>query len=213
MFFTRIQSMLEFIVFAGGIALIYVGTQQSNSMITSIGVIVVGIAVLMRGVRVIRTRRDAQSQREQTGSIRTTTYGGCAAVVRGIVTLIVGVSIVVIGLFGLSLGRDAVANFVSESPGILAMILGAMGVLILIPEFIGSHRLLQRNIISRTITRFWIVVGIVICAAIFAYGWLLYTDPETADILRNSVLDALPPEIQQIWDAYGVQLNDTAPIE
>lgn len=205
--------MLEFIVFMGGVALIYVGTQQGSSVIASVGVIIVGVAALMRGARVIRTRRDEHSERAQTGNIRVTTYGGCAAIVRGISTLIVGVSIIVVGLFGLILGREQVATIVSESPGILAMVLGAIGILALIPEFIGSHRLQQRNIISRTITRFWIVIGMVICAGLFAYGLLLYTNPAAAETLLNSVLDALPPDIRAMWDSFGVQLNEVTPTE
>jgi hypothetical protein len=133
---THKWQLLFLVPMIGGGLLFALGTQQPESPLTTIGLGLLGVGIILLGLDSIITC-EAIFQHEE--SYTTETYTGFSAVVWGVCFVLVGLGIVS-GAVIYGIGKDeAVLAHIGQHPGLALIYAGAIVLTMAIPGIIGSH--------------------------------------------------------------------------
>jgi hypothetical protein len=193
---------VQFVFFIVGVGLFFVGGQREAPAIAMLGLLPIGFAIILRGIHVMRTRRDVQRDADYTHPVRT--YSGNAAYLRGLMAVLTGLFLMAIGALPIFNLEDALANFVANSPAAIPLIIGVVLVFTLLPQLVGSDQMMSKNIISRLIERVFILFFLVIGVILLVFGFLQATDPPAAEAFYREGVQMLPDDIQQQVEAWNL---------
>jgi uncharacterized membrane protein len=194
---------VQLVCFIVGLGLFFVGGQREAPAIAMLGLLPIGLAFLLRGIHVMRTRRDVQRDSDQTHTVRT--YSGRAAYLRGFIGAITGLLLMVTGTLPMFNLEDDLADAVMNNPALLPVLIGVVTVFTLVPQLVGSDQMMSKNIISRLVERVFILFFLAIGLILLVFGFLQATDPPAAEAFYRQGVQMLPDDIQQeveTWNLY-----------
>lgn len=189
---------LELGLILASAALIIFGWEQDNFLLVGIGLSVAGIAFILWGLEAVLSKQfTTYDEYADTNIYRTYTYSGLAAVLRGFGSISLGLALIVLGILVILNAGTFVQAFVESYPGLVVSLFAVAGIIMILPEIIGSDQFRKRNIISKSLGRIVRSLGLLLCVAIAVLGVLYTNDPA----IISDIIALLPEDVQQTIEA------------
>ncbi len=134
----KLRTWLPIILVVAGFGLIYVGTELSVPLLIHVGLLPIGGGLFLFGWDAIQKRRSSYTGGEQDAS-QTETYFGLAAVMDGIVLVLLGIAVFVLGVILIVGLGEYVLEKVQERPGSLMVFVSALLIATSITWVLGSQ--------------------------------------------------------------------------
>lgn len=188
----RHRTRLELVIIGIGILLMIIGVERDVLPLAGVGLALIGLSFLMWGTESLIQRKDVQHHRnDDTHRVyRTSSYSGSAAMLRGVLSISIGLIIVASGLIVLGGFQGIIRQLIDDEPGVIVVAIGIAMTAWLLPELIGSDEFRERNFLSKLIGRVIRLGALLFSIAIIVVGGLLIVNP----IALDNLIEQLPPE-------------------
>jgi hypothetical protein len=183
----KIRKWLPILLFAGGFLLAYGGWKLSLSWIIYLGFLPIGAAVILFGIDAIQKKESSYTGGGEETSF-TYSYRGVAAIMDGLVLVLLGLGIMVFGVIALFGQQDNTLNFLQHRPGAILIFSGLLMAAYSITLILGSQEAKRgwRLLGSLPQRIFGLVLLIFGLGLIFVGGWEIIS-PTGYDQLVDSV--------------------------